>query len=50
MEVLGRESIRQGTVLPVSVSVGSVHGDGEISVEELSGYQFISENFLEELL
>ena len=36
-EVSGRESIRQGTVLRRSVSLGSVHR--EVSVEEMSEYQ-----------
>ena len=46
-EVSDRESIRRGNVLRESVSLQSVHG--EVSVEELSGYQFISETFSEEL-
>ena len=39
-EVSGQESIRGGTVLRGSVSLGSVHS--EVSIEEMSEYQFIS--------
>ena len=39
-EVSGWESIRRGIVLWGSVSLGSVHR--EVSVEEMSEYQFIS--------
>ena len=39
-EVSGQESIRGGTVLWGSVSLGSVHS--EVSIEEMSEYQFIS--------
>ena len=39
-EVSGWESIRRGTVLRGSVSVGTVHR--EVSVEEMSEYQSIS--------
>ena len=39
-EVSGWESIRRGTVLRGSVSLGSVHK--EVSVDQMSQYQFIS--------
>ena len=39
-EASGRKNIRRGSVFREIVSLGSVHG--EVSVEELSGYQFIS--------
>ena len=41
-------SIRRGTIFRGSVSLGYVHE--EVSVGELSGYQFFSETFSEELL
>ena len=47
-EVSGRVSIRWGTVLRESVSLGSVHE--EESIAELSVLQFTSETLSEELL
>ena len=47
-KVSSRESISRGTVLRGSVSLGSAHE--EMSVEELSRYQIISETFSEQLL
>ena len=44
---LRREIICQRNFRRGSVRQGSVHG--EVSVEELCGYQFISETFSEEL-
>ena len=41
-------SIRRGTFLWGSVSLGNAHG--EVSVGELLGGEFISETFSEELL
>ena len=47
-EVSSRGSIRRGTILRENVSLGFVHE--EVSVGELSVYQFINETFSEELL
>ena len=47
-EVSGRESICRRTILRGCVSLGSILE--ELSVGELSEYQFISETFSEELL